>query len=355
MTQMPTPGSRPVHDSFPFTAEGRAFIVQRCVEDAAAAAMAGRPVRCGEGALARPVVAIGNFDGVHAGHRAVIAECRALAASLGRPAAVLTFAPHPRTYFNPDSPVFRLTPDGVEATLLARLGLDGMIVLPFNAGLAAMSAEAFFDDLLARALGVSGVVVGHDFHFGKGRAGSPDFLRARGAAAGLPVRVTPKVTAEGDGPVSSSRIRAALEAGDVAGANALLGYRWFVRGVVSHGRKVGRTLNYPTANIRLADDSRLAHGVYATRVLVEGRTHDGVASFGRRPMFDNGAPLLEVHLFDFSGDLYGRVIDVEFVAWLRGEETFDSLDALIAQMDADSRNARRVLAEKPPPPSVFPG
>ena len=355
MVQAPQSGSRPAPDIFPALEQARPFLVQRCIDNAAEAALAGLPLGCGGDALARPVVAISNFDGVHAGHRAVIAACRALADELGRPAAMLTFAPHPRSFFNPDKPVFRITPDGVEETLLARLGLDGMIVLPFNAALAAMTAQSFFDDLLVRGLGVSGVVVGHDFHFGKGREGSPAYLTARGASSGAPVRIVARVS-DGDdeaGAVSSSRIRAALRLGDIAAANALLGYRWFVRGEVRHGQKIGRTLNYPTANIRLPDDCQLAHGIYAVRVLVDGVVHGGVASFGRRPTFDNGAPLLESFLFDFSGDLYGKTLDVEFLAFLRGEAKFDSIDDLVRQMDRDSAEARRILAADPPPPSVL--
>lgn len=378
MAQTPHSGAQTASDIFPADvfpalAPARPFVVQRCIDDAAAAVagsslagswLAGVSLGCGEAALARPVVAIGNFDGVHAGHRAVIAACQALAREVSRPAAMLTFAPHPRSFFNPDSPVFRITPDGVEETLLARLGLDGMIILPFNAGLAAMTAQSFFDDLLVRGLGVSGVVVGHDFHFGKGREGSPAFLQAHGARAGVPVRIVEKVSAgtgidagAGDDTgeaVSSSLIRAALRRGDVAAANTLLGYRWFVRGEVLHGRKLGRTLNYPTANIRLPDDCDLAHGIYAVRVLVDGVAHGGVASFGRRPTFDNGAPLLESFLFDFNGDLYGKTLDVEFLGFLRGEEKFDSVDALIVQMDRDSAEAKAILARNPPLQSVFP-
>ncbi|GGC67325.1 bifunctional riboflavin kinase/FAD synthetase [Chelatococcus reniformis] len=302
--------------------------------------------------LKHPVVAIGNFDGLHAGHRAVVAGARRLADELGRPAAVLTFDPHPRTFFRPREPVFRLTPESVEATLLARLGLDGMIVLPFDAQLAAMSADAFFDDILVARFGVSGLIIGHDFHFGRGREGSPSFLLRRGASSGMPVVVVEPVN-DGGEPVSSSMVRQALEAGDLHRANTLLGYRWFVRGDVSHGQKLGRTLNYPTANLRLDEGCRLRHGIYAVRAAVDSRVVHGVASFGHRPTFDNGAPLLEVHLFDFSSEIYGQQLDVEFVAYLRPEERFDSVEALVAQMDLDSAEARRILAENPPPRSLL--
>src|SRR5690606_22371253 len=186
--------------------------------------------------------------------------------------------------------------------------------------------------------------VGHDFHFGKGRQGTPAFLSEHGAALGLAVRVLPAVT-EGGEVVSSSAIRASLAAGDIARANHLLGYRWLVRAAVRHGDKRGRDLGYPTANLALPPDCGLRHAIYAVRAAVDGTVHAGVASFGRRPTFDNGAPLLEVHLFDFRGDLYGRMMDVEFVAFLRPEERFATVEALIVQMDSDSVEARRLLAD----------
>jgi len=297
--------------------------------------------RDGEGvpdSLAGAVVAIGNFDGLHRGHRHLIR----LAMETSRPAAVVTFEPHPRTYFRPDQPVFRLTPEPVKLAVLARLGLDGAFVRRFDARLASLSAEEFVD-LLARELHLSGVVIGHDFHFGRGREGSPALMAELCAARGLGCRIAEAVRL-GEEPVSSSAIRAALEAGDVARANDLLGYRWFVRGEVRHGDKRGRLLNYPTANMRLPDDCRLRYGIYAVRAAIDGRPVDGVASFGRRPTFDNGAPLLETHLFGFDGDLYGKILDVEFVGWIRGEERFDSVEALVARMDRDSDEARRILA-----------
>ncbi|HEX2553717.1 MAG TPA: bifunctional riboflavin kinase/FAD synthetase [Microvirga sp.] len=290
------------------------------------------------------VAAIGNFDGVHRGHAALIEATRAAAAQAGRAGAVLTFEPHPRTYFRPEAPLFRLTPEPVKLALLARRGLDGVFVRRFDEGLAALSADAFVTRFLREELGVSGVVVGHDFHFGRGREGTPDRLRTLCADNGIGCTIVPAVTA-GDQVVSSSAIRAALERGDVAAANALLGYRWLVRGEVRHGQKRGRTLGYPTANLRLPDEARLRHGIYAVRAsLGGGAVHDGVASFGRRPTFDNGAPLLEAFLFDFAGDLYGRILDVELVGWVRGEERFDGAEALVARMHQDSREARAMLA-----------
>jgi riboflavin kinase/FMN adenylyltransferase len=284
------------------------------------------------------LAAIGNFDGVHRGHQELIR----LATGTGRPGAVVTFEPHPRTFFQPDNPVFRITPEPVKLAVLARLGLAGAFVRRFDGALASLSAEAFVD-MLAQDFGLSGVVVGHDFHFGRGREGNPARMEALCRARGLACLIAPAVVA-GSEPVSSSGIRTALEAGDIARANALLGYRWFVRAEVRHGDKRGRELGYPTANLRLGADCRLRHGIYAVRAAVDGRIVDGVASFGRRPTFDNGAPLLEVHLFDFSGDLYGKTLDVEFLGWIRGEERFADIGALIARMDRDSQEAKRILA-----------
>jgi len=285
------------------------------------------------------VAAIGNFDGVHRGHQCLLG----MALNSGKPAAVVTFEPHPRTFFQPDRPLFRLTPEPVKLKIFARLGLDGVFQRRFSGNLAALTAVGFVD-LLARDLQLSGVVIGHDFHFGRGREGNPARMAELCRERGLDCRIAPAIV-EGTEPVSSSAIRAALEAGDIAKANRLLGYRWFVQAEVRHGDKRGRVLGYPTANMRLPDDCRLRHGIYAVRAMVAGKPVDGVASFGRRPTFDNGAPLLEVHLFDFSGDLYGQVLDVEFVGWIRGEERFDGIAALIAQMDRDSVEAKRMLAE----------
>lgn len=294
--------------------------------------------------LERAVVAIGNFDGVHRGHQRLIAVTQEEAARVGRPAAVLTFEPHPRRLFRPQEPLFRLTPEPVKLRILERLGLDGVFVRRFDAALAAMTARDFVAGLLACELRVSGLVVGHDFHFGRGREGTPALIEALCRDLGLACAVVPAVEAEGR-PVSSSAVRRALEAGDAKGANDLLGYRWFVRGEVRHGDKRGRTLGFPTANMALGEDCRLRHGIYAVRVAAEGEVREGVASFGRRPTFDNGAPLLEVFVFDFAGDLYGRPLEVEFVAWIRGEERFAGADALAARMEEDARQARRLLRD----------
>jgi riboflavin kinase/FMN adenylyltransferase len=296
--------------------------------------------------LVGAVAALGNFDGIHQGHRALIAAVREMAAGLGRPSAVLTFEPHPRAFFAPDKAMFRLTGEGEKLAVLHRLGIDGAFVRRFDAALAGTGAAAFVADVLKGELGLSGVVIGHDFHFGRGREGTPAMLEALCAENGLACRIVPAVAAGGgEAPVSSSAIRTALEAGEVATANHHLGYRWFVEGEVRHGDKRGRTLGFPTANVAL-ESCALAHGIYAVRVrLGDGRVRDGVASYGRRPTFDDGAPLLETYLFDFSGDLYGQRIAVEFVGFIRGEERFDSAEALVARMHEDAAEARRLLAE----------
>ncbi|MBL8589404.1 MAG: bifunctional riboflavin kinase/FAD synthetase [Methylobacteriaceae bacterium] len=298
-------------------------------------------------AVARPVVAIGNFDGVHRGHRGLIARAVALAGRLGRPAAALTFEPHPSDHFARKSVIFRLTPAAAKALALSRLGLDAAITLGFDAALAGLPAQDFVDEILVRRLAVSGVVVGDDFHFGKARAGTPAFLVEAGARAGFAVEIVARIAADEDGSleaVSSTAIRKALEAGDVRRAAHLLGHPWTVVGEVAHGRPRGRTLGFPTANLALDPSTRLRHGIYAVRAEIDGTRRNGVASFGSRPTVDDGPPLLEVFLFDFSGDLYGRRMAVEFVDFLRDEVKFDGLDPLVAQMKRDADDARAILA-----------
>ena len=301
------------------------------------------------------VVAIGNFDGVHRGHRAVIGAALARARASGRPAAALTFEPHPRSYFQPDAPSFRLTSEAAKLRLLAATGLDGAVVLTFDAALAGLTAERFLSEVLVERLRVRGAAVGFNFHFGKARRGSPDFLEAQGAIQGFAVDIVPPFQLAGR-RVSSGAIRDALSAGHVTEAAELLGYPYFVTAQVGHGDKRGRDLGYPTANLRLDPDCGLKHGIYAVRVGLGGQRYDGVASFGRRPMFDTGAVLLEVFLFDFVGDLYGAALDVAFIAWIRPEMTFDGADELIRRMDDDSRHARTALARAPDafPPLGFP-
>jgi riboflavin kinase/FMN adenylyltransferase len=293
--------------------------------------------------LRRAFVAVGNFDGVHRGHRTVIDRAISLARDDRRPALALTFEPHPRAFFRRDQPLFRLTPEPEKLRLLAATGLDGAVVMNFDGKLAGLSAEAFVTDVLVKRLSVVGVVVGESFHFGRRRQGTPQFLQEQGEEHGFEVELMKPLAFRG-APVSSSAIREALEKGEVESAAKLLGYTWFVSGKVIHGDKRGRELGYPTANIALDPACGLAHGIYAVRVRVRGEIRDGVASFGRRPTFGGGAPLLEVFLFDFQGDIYDEEIDVAFIGWIRPEEKFDGVDALKRQMDADSLEAREKLA-----------
>jgi riboflavin kinase / FMN adenylyltransferase len=291
------------------------------------------------------VLAIGNFDGVHRGHRAVIAVAIERARKLGKPAAALTFEPHPRAFFNPGDPLFRLTDEAAKLRLLASTGLDGAIVLTFDAALAGLTADEFVARVLRERFALGGAVIGFNFHFGKGRAGSPAFLAAQGAKYSFTVDVVPPFAFNGR-PVSSGPIRDALAGGRPAEAAELLGFPWFVSGEVVHGDKRGRDLGFPTANLRLDAACGLRHGVYAVRVGHGGRRYDGVANFGRRPMFDSGVVLLEVFLFDFAGDLYGQSIDVAFIDWIREEKVFGSVDELVRAMKADADRARAMLAQK---------
>ena len=292
------------------------------------------------------VVAIGNFDGVHRGHRAVIAAAIKRSHALQRPAAALTFEPHPRVFFRPDQPLFRLTDERAKLRLLAGAGLDGAIVLPFDTELAALPAQDFISRILLQRFAVAGVAVGFDFHFGLNRTGSPDYLSAQGAKFGFAVEVVPRFEHAGR-VVRSGLIRAALSAGRIPEANDLLGYPWFITAEVIHGDERGRKLGYPTANMRLDPHCGLAHGIYAVRLGIDGRRYEGVASFGRRPMFDRGIVLLEVFVFDFSDDLYGKLIDVAFLDWIRPEQKFETIKELVMSMEEDARVARAALARVP--------
>ncbi len=292
------------------------------------------------------VVAMGNFDGVHLGHRVVIAAAMEMAHKAKRPALAVTFEPHPRHFFSPNTPQFRLSSETDKLRLLAGMGLDGAVVMAFDAKRAGTSAQDFINHELTGRLGISGIAVGYDFHFGKGRMGTPSLLAAEAPRLGIEVHIQPHVDIL-DRPVSSSAIRMALTEGQVADATAMLGEPWFVSGEVIHGEKRGRDLGYPTANLRLDPHCGLKHGIYAVRVGRGTERFDGVASFGRRPTFDNGAPLLEVFLFGFKGDLYGQRLDVAFIAFLRPEMKFDGVDALVAQMNDDSARAKAQLSASP--------
>lgn len=293
------------------------------------------------------VVAIGNFDGVHLGHRAVQEAARTEATHVGAACIALTFEPHPRSFFAPSRPLFRLTPAPLKATLAAAIGLRGTLVLPFDASVARTEAEDFVQEVLIGRLRLQHAVIGFDFHFGHQRRGTPAFLQDAGVLRGFGVTVVPEISDDG-GAVSSTRIREALEAGDVAAANRLLGWSWSIAAQVIQGDARGRELGFPTANMIPDSSCELRHGIYAARFArVDGTVHDGVASFGRRPTFDNGRPVLETYLFDFSGNLYGETALVSLVGWIRAEERFASAGALTARMNDDAEEARRILAAMP--------
>ncbi|MBN9249693.1 MAG: riboflavin biosynthesis protein RibF [Mesorhizobium sp. 61-13] len=292
------------------------------------------------------VVAIGNFDGVHRGHQAVLSRALDQAQKQGVPALVLTFDPHPRKVFRPDLPLFVLTPPAMKAKLLSKLGFAAVVEQAFTREFSANSAESFVNSILKANLGISHAVTGFNFHFGKDRQGGPAYLMDAGTRNGFGVTLVDAFRDEDACIVSSSRIRSLLSEGDVVQAAGLLGYRFTVQAEVVGGQKLGRTLGFPTANMRLPAETALKEGIYAVRFRrADGTLHDAVASFGRRPTVDdNGAPLLETFLFDFSGDLYGEVCDVSFFGYLRGEVKFDGLDPLVAQMKRDETEARALLA-----------
>lgn len=290
-------------------------------------------------------VALGNFDGVHRGHQAVIGAAISAARMAGRPSLVATFDPHPSLFFRPETPPFALTSLPQKLDLLRGLGVDAAIVIPFNAALAGLSAEAFAGDWLADRLGVSHVVTGEDFTFGKGRSGSAETLKQLGAGLGFTANAMRPVTADAE-TISSTRIREALTAGDMAEAARLLTRPFAIRAPVVHGEKLGRTIGVPTANQLLGPYQRPRYGVYAVRVkLPDGKVANGVANLGVRPMFDPPRELLETWILDWSGDLYGTEPEVELIAWLRPEMKLDGLDALKAQIALDEADARAVLAK----------
>lgn len=289
-------------------------------------------------------VALGNFDGFHLGHQAVVGRAVERARAAGRPAIVATFDPHPMRYFRPNSPWFRLTSMEQRARLFAAAGVDAMYVFEFDATLAGLSAEDFVGERLVRDLGVAGVSTGEDFTFGKGRSGDIPLMRSLGEQYGFTVDTIAPVQLDGE-TVSSTRIREALRAGNPREAARLLTRPYAIEGVVQHGDKVGRTLGFPTANIDMANYLRPAFGIYAVRGrLPEGRAVDGAANLGVRPSFDPPKELLEPYFFDFSGDLYGQRIEVELVDFIRPEAKFDSMDALMEQMAEDVAAARRLLS-----------
>ena len=291
-------------------------------------------------ALRGAILALGNFDGFHLGHQAVVGEAIAWARAEGRPAIVATFDPHPMRHFRPDAEPFRLTTLDQRQDLFAAAGADAMLVFHFDAAMAGMPAPLWAEGMISRHLGAGGIVTGEDFTFGKGRSGSPDLLRERGVAA----RTVPAVH-DDQGPISSTRIRAALQAGDCETATRLLTRPFAIQGLVQHGDKLGRTIGYPTANVDMGEYLRPRYGIYAvTGRLPDGSVVKGAANLGIRPSFDPPKELLEPYFFDFSGDLYGQKIEVALHHFLRPEAKFDSLDALTAQMERDCAEARQLLA-----------
>lgn len=299
-------------------------------------------------ALRGAVIALGNFDGFHRGHQAVAGEAIRWAQAEGRPSIIATFDPHPVRFFRPDVPPFRLTTLEQRQELYLAAGATAMLVFHFDAELAGTNAEDFIQAILINRFGAHGVVTGGDFTFGKGAKGNVDLLRALGSELGLQSRVVEAVTA-GEEVVSSSRIRQALRDGDPQEAARLLTRPFAIRGIVEHGDKRGRTIGYPTANLAIDSYLRPKYGIYAVtgRILATGQVLHGAANIGIRPQFEPPKELLEPFFFDFAGDLYGQEIEVAFHHFLRGEAKFDSLEALIEQMDKDCAQARRLLSAQP--------
>lgn len=292
-------------------------------------------------------IAIGNFDGCHRGHQTVFANATDNAKSANSKSILLTFEPHPQDLFAPEPQMFRLTPPDVKAKLAKAMGFDAVILAPFDKKFASMAPVDFVENYLVKKLHIRHACVGADFHFGAKRAGTPEYLSASGALHGFSVDVQDMII-ETEEPISSSRVRARLGLGEVESAAKLLGYHWLVASEVVHGAKRGRELGFPTANMILDKNNHLKHGIYAVRMKVDGKIYDGAASYGHRPMFDNGAALLETYLFDFDGDLYGKNVEVMFFAHLRDEENFTDVDALKVQINADCNISRELLAKAKP-------
>jgi riboflavin kinase/FMN adenylyltransferase len=289
-------------------------------------------------------LAIGNFDGVHRGHQEVLGEAINIAKREGRRSGAVIFEPHPRQFFTPERPFFRLTPLPLKLELLAALGLDQTFVIEFNRELAALSAEEFAAEVVAKGLGASHVVVGHDFAYGRGRSGTTEQLARLGNALGFGVDVVAPV-GTGGGVFSSSRIRDHLREGEVREAAGQLGYWWRVRGPVGEGAGRGKGLGFPTINLPLAPGQDVRHGIYAMRVHHDGKRYHAAGYVGARPTFGAGEPVLEAYLLDFTGDLYGQEVEAEFIAFLRPDETFANADALAGKMREDCDKARAVLAK----------
>lgn len=302
------------------------------------------------------VIAIGNFDGVHRGHKALVAKTVSEARILGAPAGVMIFEPHPVAFFRPEEPHFRLTPLAEKLRLLEGLGLDFTVVLEFDAVLAGTSAEAFIDELLVEWLGVRHVVIGYDFFFGRKRSGTAEMMKDAGLALGFGTTIVSQQAEDGE-VFSSTAIRLHLAQGDVAGAARLLGHWWRVSGPVVRGNRIGKDLGFPTANVELPSGTSLKHGIYAVRVTLGegmpkggGAILNGAAYFGGRPSVDDGSARLEVFIFDFDADLYGQVIAVEFIGFVRDDRRFNDMEELGAQMVRDCEKAKEILSFSPAVP-----
>jgi riboflavin kinase/FMN adenylyltransferase len=294
------------------------------------------------------VMALGNFDGFHLGHQAVVGRAVAWARAEGRPVIVATFDPHPKRFFQPDAPPFRLTSLDQRQRLFGAAGADAIYVFRFDAALAALSPEAFITQELHEKAGVAVIVTGEDFTFASRRAGTVERMAQLCAPLGIRTEAVPAVRSDNGDPVSSSRIRTALATGDCATATRLLTRPFAIEGLVQHGDKLGRTIGFPTANIDIGRYLRPAYGIYAVRgLLTDGRVLDGAANLGVRPSFDPPKELLEPHFFDFSGDLYGQCIEVQLIHYLRPEAKYEGLDALTAQIARDCDAARQILAATP--------
>jgi riboflavin kinase/FMN adenylyltransferase len=290
------------------------------------------------------VVALGNFDGVHKGHQVLLAFAAGKAKAIEAPLVALTFEPHPRRFFVPDTGPFRLTLPPAKVRLLGQQGVQAVLAQRFDAAFAAISADAFIDEVLLRGLGTRHVVCGYDFTFGARRGGNVERLRERGTALGFGVTVLDPVMREGE-IYSSTRIREALRAGWASEASELLGHHWEIEGIVEEGDKRGRTIGFPTANVALGEHLRPRFGVYAVRALIDDVWRDGAANLGKRPTVGKLQENFEVHLFDFAGDLYGRMLRVALVDFIRPEMKFAGLEQLKDQIAADGDAARRMLAE----------
>ncbi len=317
----------------------------------------------GSSACQGAAIAIGNFDGVHRGHQSVLHLADQAAAYLRGPSAAMVFDPHPRAFFQPERPLFKLTGFEVRAALMEALGLDCLVVMDFDMALSQLPAEKFVTDILLNDLGVAHVVIGYNFHFGQGRRGNAELLQSMAGEHGFGVTVAEPATAGGDGSTvfSSTLIRQCLREGRPREAADLLGYWWTVQGEVIEGDRRGRTIGFPTANIALEDDAAPMFGVYAVRVRPEGggpgEIWRGVANIGRRPTFDKADTMLEIHLFDFEQDIYGRRLIVEFIEFLRPEQKFSGIEELTQQIGADSERARAIhdeLAASGDPMTEFP-